>query len=357
MKIALANNLYYPYNRGGAETVIRKMITDLKSQGHDIFLITTKPRGESQPKDSQKETEKTNLRTYYLDSSYYNLAAWPNTLKIFWHFTNIFSFKKTRAIKKILNIEKPNLIITHNLMGLGFLLPRTIKKLNIRHEHYLHDIQLLYPSGLMIIGQEKIIDGLSAKIYQFFTRAFFASPSKVVSPSNWLLNQHRQRGFFKDSEIEIKNLITKTQAPLITRVGPAKNFLFVGQIEEHKGILFLLKTFLGALEIKPELKLTVVGDGALINEAKEIATNSSQIEFRGHLDNLAINTLMKENDYLIIPSLCYENAPMTIYEAKAAGLAVIASNLGGIPEIVSSNDKLFKAGSMADLKKIIIDIN
>lgn len=320
MKIALVNNLYYPYNRGGAETVVRKMIKDLKSQGHEVFLITTKPRNENATDISVEKTEKNYLKIYYLISSYYNLAAWLPSLKIFWHFTNIFSIKKSQVIKKILITEKPNLIITHNLMGLGFLLPRTIKKLNIRHEHYLHDIQLLYPSGLMLLGQEKIIDGLSAKIYQFFTRAFFASPNKIVSPSNWLLSQHRQRGFFKDSEIEVKNLITKITAPLIKPNKPANNFLFVGQIEEHKGILFLLKTFLGALETRPEIKLIVVGDGALMAEAKKIAANNSQIEFRGRLDSQAISVLMAESDYLIIPSLCYENAPMTIYEAQAVGL-------------------------------------
>ena len=66
---------------------------------------------------------------------------------------------------------------------------------------------------------------------------------------------------------------------------------------------------------------------------------------------------MSESDYLIIPSLCYENAPMTIYEAHSAGLPVLAASIGGIPEIINKNDKLFKAGDISDLKKYILDIN
>jgi glycosyltransferase involved in cell wall biosynthesis len=359
MKIALANNLYYPYNRGGAETVIKQMIADLKSQGHDIFLITTKPKkGLALPEETTTSKPANNeLKIYYFPSYYYNLATLPSFIKVIWHLTNIFSWHKTDAIKKILIKEKPELIITHNLMGLGFLLPQAIKKLQIHHEHYLHDIQLLYPTGLMILGKEKIIDGLSAKIYQFFTRAFLLSPAKVISPSLWLLEQHRQRGFFKNSQTEIKNLTALKNATVVNHNQPVKNFLFVGQIEEHKGIMFLLAAFQSALETKPEIRLTIIGDGILLVNAKKIAENNKQIEFRGRLSSDKVKEIMAENDFLIVPSLCYENAPMTIYEAHASGLKVLAANIGGIPEIINNYDKLFKPGDIVDLKNKILDIS
>jgi glycosyltransferase involved in cell wall biosynthesis len=351
MKIALVNNLYYPYNRGGAETFIKQMIADLKAQNHEVFLITSEPRNK---KEKIKNTEGAEIRSYHFPSHYYNLATWPNPLKVIWHFSNIFSFAKTTAIKKVLSQEKPDLIITHNLMGLGFLLPQAIKKLKIRHEHYLHDIQLLYPSGLLIWGQEKIIDGLSAKIYQLFTRAFFSSPAKIVSPSRWLLDEHKKRGFFINSEIEVKRTPEENNNNYAADK-PAKNFLFVGQIEEHKGILFLIKTFVSVLATKPELKLTIVGDGSLLLEAKKLAESKEQIEFMGRLSPSPIKSLMEKSDCLLIPSLCYENAPMTIYEAHAASLPVLASNIGGIPEIINNHDRLFKPGDALDLKDKIIN--
>ena len=242
-------------------------------------------------------------------------------------------------------------------MGLGWRLPRILKNLNIRHEHYLHDIQLLQPSGLMMLGQEKIIDSFSAKVYQFFTRLFMGSPLKVISPSLWLLEQHRQRGFFKESETQIKNLIKSATAEPQKRSTRASNFLFVGQIEKHKGILFLLAAWQEASQINPHLKLTVVGEGRLLAEAKKIAGTNKQIIFTGRLTSAQIQKIMEESDYLIIPSLCYENAPMTIYEAHSAGLSVIAANIGGIPEIINKHDILFKAGNINDLKNHILDIN
>ncbi len=360
MKIALANNLYYPYNRGGAETVIKKMIADLESQGHTVFLITTKPKSiklKTTTEHLAEESPTSDLKTYHLPSAYYNLGALPAIVRFGWHLTNLFSFRQTRRIKKILTSEQPDLIITHNLMGLGFLLPRTIKKLKIRHEHYLHDIQLLYPTGLMLVGQEKIIDGLSAKIYQFFTRLFFGSPAKIISPSLWLLAQHRQRGFFRDSETIIKNNPLSDSVAPIRKPDKAQNFLFVGQIETHKGVLFLLSAFKEALEVRPEIKLILAGAGSKLEEIKTQTLDNPQIQCRGRLDAREINALMRASDYLILPSLCYENAPTAIYEAHASGLPVLAANLGGIPEIINNNDKLFKAGDISELKNMIIKLS
>ena len=167
MKIAIANNLYYPFNRGGAEAVVKTMVTDLKSDGHEVFLITTKPKKSS-------DTVNQDLKIYQLPSDYYNLAGMPLIKKIAWHFNNLFSYRNTNKITKILAQEKPDLIMTHNLMGLGFRLPIAIRKLKIKHEHYLHDIQLLHPSGLIMLGDENIINSRASKFYQYFTRHFFA---------------------------------------------------------------------------------------------------------------------------------------------------------------------------------------
>jgi len=354
MKIAIINNLYYPFNRGGAENVVKEMVKELTSLNHEVFLITTKPRSESKPINQE-------TKTYYLNSKYLCLADFSLPIKLIWHLNNIFFCKNTRLIKKILLSEKPDLVLTHNLMGLGFRLPLIIKKLGIRHEHYLHDIQLLHPSGLLIFGKEKIIHCGAAKIYQFFTRHFFGSPDKVISPSNWLLEQHKNNGFFTKSKTEVKPLVEiNKQASALTRSTSCKNnfsnnnFLFVGQIEEHKGIIFLINSFKEALATNPFLNLTIIGDGRLLKTAQSLSANSKQINFLGRLDSLAVSAIMKNSDFLIVPSLCYENAPMTIYEAQANNLSVIAANIGGIPEIIRSQDILFIPGDSEDLKDKIL---
>ncbi len=350
MKIAIANNLYYPFNRGGAEAVVRKMISDLISDGHEVFLITTKPKTETSPVNQD-------LKIYYLPSGYSRLAEFSDFKKVIWHFNNLFSFKNTALIKKILESEKPDLIMTHNLMGLGFRLPLAIKDLKIKHEHYLHDIQLLHPSGLIMLEKEKIVNSFSAKIYQYFTRSFFSSPDKIISPSKWLLEQHLNKSFFKNSETEIKNVFSKVVSPEPTKpLDSNNNLLFVGQVEYHKGITLLLEAFKLALLEKPSIKLSIVGNGLMLNELKEIYSHEKQIQFLGRIEGSELREIMKNSLCLIVPSLCYENAPTTIFEAHAAGLKVLAANIGGIPEIINQNDKLFKPGSVSDLKNHLLNL-
>ena len=244
MKIVLLHNLYGELTRGGAENVVSLMAQELRASGQTVFLITTKPREIK----SLPDIDPTGLKIYYLDSDFYNLGGTSLPYRLFWQIGNIFSVAKYGQIKKILKQEKPDLAITHNLMGLGFLTPLILRRLHIRQEHFLHDIQLLHPSGLLIWGSEKKIGSVGAKIYQFFTRRGFASPAKIISPSRWLLDIHKRHGFFSNSEIEIRPLRLKTEGMTDNlrprdKKKPAKNFLFVGQLEAHKGILFLIETF------------------------------------------------------------------------------------------------------------------
>ncbi|MBN2854395.1 glycosyltransferase [Patescibacteria group bacterium] len=350
MKIALANNLYEPYAKGGAEKVVKEMAEKFAVLGDEVFIITTEPKKKSLIKTEPKN----DFKKYYLPSSYYNLNEIPKVFRLFWHLNNFYNPKKEKAIESILKNEKPDLIISHNLVGLGFFIGRIAKKLEIKHHHFLHDIQLLHPSGLMIKDEEGKVDSLVAKIYQSLTKKYFTFPEKIISPSVWLLEEHIKRGFFENKETEIRPLRQlkiqglKTEAKAQNQASTSKkNFLFVGQIEKHKGIIFLIKAF-KLLEDK-ELHLRIIGDGQDLKEAKKIAGDDKRFIFLGRLSSEEVKAEMKKAGALIIPSLCYENSPTVIYEANDLNLKVIASNIGGIPEIIKKDDLLFEARDEKDL--------
>jgi glycosyltransferase involved in cell wall biosynthesis len=350
MKIGLLHNLYGQFSRGGAEKVVEKMVSDYQAAGQEVFLITTAPRGWHPAEKAEKNDAAGGLKIYYLPAYFYDLAHWPLILRAGWQIGNLLSWRKYQQIKKILNAEQPDLVSTHNLMGLGYLAPLAIRRAGIRHEHFLHDIQLLHPSGLLFWGQEQILDSWGAKIYQSLTRKFFKSPAQVISPSRWLLELHQAHGFFPESAAEVRPLqpkMDRTSLPVNAQDQPIKNFLFVGQIESHKGI-FLLLTAWKKIN-NPNLKLQIVGEGQKLAEAKHVAADDTRIEFLGRLTASAVAKIMSESDCLIVPSLCYENSPTVIYEAHAAGLRVLAANLGGIPEITGPQDILFRPGDEEDL--------
>ena len=147
MKICLINNLYKPYNRGGAERIVELIAAGLQGARHEVFLITTKPIGRKQKAESRKQ------KVYYINALYYNLNKLPKILRLFWHLCDMFDIGSYFKVKAILKKEKPDVVMTHNLKGVGYLIPSVIKNLGIKHIHTLHDIQLLHPSGLMMHGK------------------------------------------------------------------------------------------------------------------------------------------------------------------------------------------------------------
>lgn len=348
MKICLINNLLPPYNRGGAEKVVMAMATDLKAT-NEVFFITTRPTKPNLGINND-------FKTFYLKSNYFNLPQKNIIYRLFWQISNIYSFRQYQEILNILKTEKPDLVITHNLMGLGLMTVLAINQFSIKHHHFLHDIQLLHPSGLMFYNQEKKLNSLPAKIYQKLSRKFLGSPDLIISPSNWLLQEHLKRGFFPLSRTEIRPFTPVIEGEKTKqKSGPKKHLFFAGQIEKHKGIIFLINAFLELAP--PDFTLKIAGTGHLLKTAQKIANNDKRITFLGKLDKKTLKIEMANSDLLIVPSSCYENSPLIISEARALNLPVVASRIGGIPEAIGTNDKLFTPLSKNDLFAKIQEFN
>ncbi len=342
MKIALINNLYFPYDKGGAEKIVEKQIHKLTNSGHQVFLITSKPK--------KSKDINTSINTYYLNSNYYNLTKIPKLLRLFWHINQFLKFKTNRIIKKILEEEKPEVVITHNIIGLSWQIPNILKKLNIKHYHYLHDIQLLHPSGLILYKQENIINSTLATLYQKLTRKFFKNTYKTISPSKWLLDTHTNKNFFKNSKLEVKLNYELENINIVWPKNP-HNFIFIGQLETHKGILFLMNFF----QKHPQFNLTILGDGSLKDKVINESNQQKNINYLNKLKKEALLEQLRNHDALIVPSLCYENSPTVIFESISQNTPVIASSLGGIVELKDIfNLRLFEPNDFESLRHKII---
>ncbi|MDD4901038.1 MAG: glycosyltransferase [Patescibacteria group bacterium] len=344
MKICIINNLYGPLAKGGAEKVVATLARGLQDAGHEVFIITTKPRAK------QLKIDDDELRIYYLNSLYFNLGKLPKIIRFFWQLGNIFNIVNYFKVKKILRREKCDAVITNNLMGIGFLTPLAIRKLKIKHLHIMHDIQLIHPAGLILYGQEKIVDRLFARNYAGLTSRLFASPQIAIFPSGWLLNIHLDKIFFiKSKRIVMPNPIAPVSAARKPASGIFK-FLYLGQIERHKGVDPLIQAFIKIKEKFPLTELAVAGDGAELERLKIAAGEKSGIKFLGRRSKAQVDELLKSSHALVVPTLCYENCPTVILEAFSAGLPVLAADLGGISELLGENAGiLFRPGNVANL--------
>lgn len=127
------------------------------------------------------------------------------------------------------------------------------------------------------------------------------------------------------------------------------NYLFYyGRLTEEKGI----RTLVEAMQQMPKQKLKVAGKGPLLEELTAIAPKN--IEFLGFCTGEHLINQISNASFIIVPSECEENNPLTIIEAYSHGKPVIGSKIGGIPEIINEHTGfLFEPSDIDSLRSTI----
>lgn len=126
--------------------------------------------------------------------------------------------------------------------------------------------------------------------------------------------------------------------------------LFVGRLSPEKGIATLLKAWQAA---SCALPLKIVGDGPLSCIVEAASQQRQTIEYLGRRPSEDVTQLMKQAEFLVFPTECYEGMPRTVIEAFAVGTPVVASNLGSTATMVVPGDTgfHFTPGSVAELRQ------
>jgi glycosyltransferase involved in cell wall biosynthesis len=356
MKILLISNLYEPYSRGGAEIIVKRTALALSRAGHEVVMLTARPYGGVATLGwSEEEREGLRILRFYP----MNLFFYPRDqhhrlpMRLFWHAFDQFNRHSAKITRRVLASEKPDLVVTHNLIGLGFTIPKVILRAGITHIHVLHDIQLAVRSGLMRLGEERrfYTSGWLAKAYQSVARKQIGSPDVVVSPSQFLLDFYRTRYFFPTSVCQVlRNPVDATfYAPKEHKKGVEFHLAYIGQLAEHKGLSVLRE----AMRLIPDakLRLHVVGSGPMADSMAEWVAQDPRVLYEGSLPNEAVGKVLASMDAVVLPTQTYENSPTVVYESLAAGVPVIVSDIGGAAEVVQEGVNGFRVPA-ADAKAL-----
>lgn len=129
---------------------------------------------------------------------------------------------------------------------------------------------------------------------------------------------------------------------------------YVGSITPHKGVHVAVKAVRASK--RQDLRLHVHGDLAshpdYSAQLRQLASGDERIVFHGRFEPTHLGDVLRSLDCVAVPSLWYENTPFTVLEALQFGLPVVASNLGGITEVVRDgrNGMLFAPGDAEALQ-------
>ena len=133
-------------------------------------------------------------------------------------------------------------------------------------------------------------------------------------------------------------------------------YLFFGRLEEAKGLMTLLK----AVKDIETAELYIVGEGDHRPDLEAYVEHHEMhhVRFCGARYGEELKRILSRTQFVIVPSECYDNSPLVVYESYATGKPVIGSRIGGIPELVDHRKTglLFDAGDSQALSVCIREL-
>ena len=133
-------------------------------------------------------------------------------------------------------------------------------------------------------------------------------------------------------------------------------FGFIGTLGPHKGCDILIQAF-ESLPRETQATLWIYGGGDEFQDyaagLERLAAGEPRISFQGTFPPERIGEVLSEMDVLVVPSRWYENTPLVVYSAFAAGVPVVATDLGGLSEVVEHerNGLLFPLEDTGELAR------
>ena len=337
MKILMVNKFLYP--RGGSESYMLYLAEYLKKIGHEVEYF-------GMFDENNTVGNSAGLYTQNMDFHSKGLARFLYPFKI------IYSFEAKKKIMQVIDDFKPDIVHMNNI---NFQLTPSIiygiKKKKIPLVQTVHDYQMICPNHLLYNFDEntpceKCVEGSSlnciknkcihsstiksiigvieAKIYSLLKT--YKKVDLFVCPSNFLENKLLSaRKYYKGKTKTIHNFIDKEK--FVNKTCNEDSYIvFVGRLSKEKGI----ENIAGAAKLLPQYKFVVAGSGPDEGMLKDIPN----VELAGFLTGDKLVELMGNAKVLLLPSVCYENCPLSILEAHALGVPVVTMNSGGMAELV-----------------------
>lgn len=361
----MANWTWYP--SGGDWTYI-KSISDLyEAHGHNIIPFSLK----------NERNFSTTFEKYFVNKieykSYYQGKSIKSIIEIF--PKSIYSAEAKQKLHLLLKDFKVDIAQLNNINN--YLTPSIIpvlKRKKIPIIWRILDYKLICPNNTFL-RNDKICEAcykhkyykcvlyrckkksllasslMAFESYFYYVMPYYKQIDKFLFQSEFTRDIYVKYGFDISRTHIIENPYdcSKLQA----KFNGDNYILYFGRISKEKGIL----TLLDAMKLSPEIELKIVGDGPELEFYSNYVVDNliSNVSFLGPKWNEKLEPIIKDCDFVVVPSEWYEPSPYVALQSFSYGKPVIASNMGGLNDLIIQNENgiLFKAGDKVSLSNSI----
>lgn len=366
MKVALLSFLFDTVIGGGASAVAETLARELSARGHQVVVITTHPRREI----IREQVDGYTIYRFLPYNLYWvgDKNRQPTYKRVLWQLWDIWNPHSFRVVHSILDREQPDIVHVIKMRGLSTSVWHAARVAGVGSVvQTCQDYELMSPEGTLSgrIGSWAYEERHIIRVYQWIRARLSRSVSAGTAPSRYTLQMLTDRGFFADALKRVvpnSHGLTETQLARereraivgYSKMGRSVRFLYLGRLENIKGVDWLCAAFRDCVSNCPNAHLSIAGWGTLESDLRCKYASHPQIAFRGPVAGAEKTQLLRESDMLIVPSLWPEVFGIVIVEAYAHGKPVIAAASGGIPELVGEETGLLvQAGDQSALTEAL----
>jgi len=340
MRILLVHNFYR--QPGGEDALVRAELAQLEASGHQVlpyFVLNDNI-------NSIVDKIRTAISVTYNHNSKESVAAAINRFQPdLMHVHNFFPLLSPSIFDAARDAGIPSILSLHNFR---ILCPTA----TLFHDGRVQERSLTQSSWWTVPKRTYRNSFLGTLATAYMVEHHKRVGTWRTKVDRFIASTQFSRTLFEIGGIPSERITVKPNG-LVNSINPPEvvprvGALFVGRLSVEKGILPLVRLWrnLG-------LTLTVVGDGPLRSTLLRDA--GPDVHIKGRLDATQVQAEMRRAALLIVPSLCYDTFPLVLIEAFACGLPVLASRIGGLPEIVDDGVTgwLFDQTNPADIVRAV----
>lgn len=383
MRVALVVHKYPPASVGGTEIYTQNLARELSAQGHRVSVFY-RGHGATTGQMQVNWEQQDGVRLCKVLRAYD-----PETASPVAQFLDTFmNADVEQAFGTFLDEARPDVVHFQHVALLSYRLIGRAKDAGLPVLLTLHDYwfqcsvsQLVWPDAQVCRGKAlglncarcvlaarvhpsllPFLRPLAAPLLQArdaLVKAAALRADKLISPSQFLIQRYLEVGFPSERTVHLENGIDVERIRRYPRQPSSDGrvrFAFLGSLAWQKGVHVLVKAFQGIPAGEATLRIygspTVFPDYA---ERLRKMADPDNTSFEGLVPNEEVGRVLADADVVVVPSLWYENSPVVIQEASAAGVPVIASQIGALAEKVrhGENGLLFPPGETEALRKLL----